>query len=175
MDLKGKIRTIENWPKKGIMFRDITTLLQDKEAFEDACGRFYNEYWDKHIEIVVGIESRGFIFGAVLANMLKCAFVPVRKEGKLPYKKMKHEYSLEYGNATVEIHQDSIKEGQRVLIVDDLLATGGTCLATIKLVEMLGGKIIGCAFLVELPDLKGKEKIDNKYNVFSIIKFGGEN
>ena len=174
MNLKEKIRTIDDWPKKGIKFRDITTLLQDSEAFEYACSLFYNKYWDKHIDVVVGIESRGFIFGAVLANMLKCGFVPVRKEGKLPYKKMKQEYSLEYGNAAVEIHKDSIKEDQRILIVDDLLATGGTCSAAIKLIELLGGKIIGCAFLIELPDLKGREKIDSKYNVFSIIKIGDE-
>lgn len=173
MDLKSKIRTVPDWPKKGIMFRDITTLLQDKEAFKYAMDKFYERYKDKEIDIVVGIESRGFIFGAALAYLLGVSFVPVRKEGKLPHKTMKQEYALEYGNAIVEIHTDAIKQGQKVLICDDLIATGGTVSATIKLVELLGGVVVECAFLVELLDLKGREKLKG-YNMFSLIEFEGE-
>jgi len=123
--------------------------------------------------VIVAIESRGFIFGSVLAYKLGCSFVPIRKEGKLPHKTMKQEYSLEYGNAVVEIHEDAIKQGDKVLIVDDLIATGGTISATIKLVELLGGKIIEIAFVIELIDLKGREKLKD-YNVFSLVEFEGE-
>ena len=173
MDLKSKIRTVPNWPKKGVMFRDITTLLQDKKAFKYAIDKLYEQYKDKKIDVVVGIESRGFIFGATLAYLLGASFVPVRKEGKLPHKTINQEYALEYGNAVVEIHEDAIQKGQKVLIVDDLIATSGTALATIKLVELLGGEIVECAFLVELIDLKGREKLKN-YNMFSLIKFEGK-
>ena len=175
LDLKSKIRTVPDWPKKGIMFRDITTLLQDKEAFKYAMDKFYERYNNQDIDVIVAIESRGFIFGAALAYLLGISFVPVRKEGKLPHKTMKQEYALEYGNAVVEIHQDAIRKGQKVLVVDDLIATGGTISATIKLVEMLGGKVVECAFLVELPDLKGRETLEKiGYKVFSLIEFEGE-
>ncbi len=173
MDLKSKIRTVPDWPKKGIMFRDITTLLQDKDAFKYVVDKFYERYKDKEIDVVVGIESRGFIFGAALAYVLGVNFVPIRKEGKLPHHTMKEEYSLEYGNAVVEIHKDAIKQGQKVLVVDDLLATGGTCNAAIRLVEKLGGNVVECAFLVGLPDLKGREKLKD-YDVFSLVEFEGE-
>jgi adenine phosphoribosyltransferase len=173
MDLKSKIRTIPDWPKKGIMFRDITPLLQDKKAFKYVIDKFYKRYKGKNIDVIVAIESRGFIFGSVLAYKLGCSFVPIRKEGKLPHKTMKQEYSLEYGNAVVEIHEDAIKQGDKVLIVDDLIATGGTISATIKLVELLGGKIIEIAFVIELIDLKGREKLKD-YNVFSLVEFEGE-
>jgi len=173
MDLKSKIRTIPDWPKKGIMFRDITPLLQDKKAFKYVIDKFYERYKGKNIDVIVAIESRGFIFGSVLAYKLGCSFVPIRKEGKLPHKTMKQEYSLEYGNAVVEIHEDAIKQGDKVLIVDDLIATGGTISATIKLVELLGGKIIEIAFVIELIDLKGREKLKD-YNVFSLVEFEGE-
>lgn len=173
MDLKSKIRTIPDWPKKGIMFRDITPLLQDKKAFKYVIDKFYERYKGKNIGVIVAIESRGFVFGAVLAYKLGCSFVPIRKEGKLPHKTMKQEYSLEYGNAVVEIHEDAIKQGDKVLIVDDLIATGGTISATIKLVELLGGKIIEIAFVIELIDLKGREKLKD-YNVFSLVEFEGE-
>ncbi|HJO01659.1 MAG: adenine phosphoribosyltransferase [Candidatus Woesearchaeota archaeon] len=173
MDLKSKIRTIPDWPKKGIMFRDITPLLQDKKAFKYVIDKFYERYKGKNIGVIVAIESRGFIFGSVLAYKLGCSFVPIRKEGKLPHKTMKQEYSLEYGNAVVEIHEDAIKQGDKVLIVDDLIATGGTISATIKLVELLGGKIIEIAFVIELIDLKGREKLKD-YNVFSLVEFEGE-
>mgnify|MGYP001410092453 FL=1 len=175
IDLKSMIRTVPDFPKKGIMFRDITTILQNKDGFRYVIDEFYERYKDKNIEIVVGIESRGFIFAATLAYNLGCSFVPVRKEGKLPHHTMKEEYSLEYGNAVVEIHKDAISQGQKVLIVDDLIATGGTCIATINLIKKLGGKIVECTFVVELPDLHGREKIEKlEYNVFSLVKFEGE-
>jgi adenine phosphoribosyltransferase len=173
LDLKSKIRTIPDWPKKGIMFRDVTTLLQDKDAFKEVMDKFCERYKDKEIDVVVGIESRGFIFGAVLAYLLGKSFVPVRKEGKLPYKTMKQEYALEYGNAVIEIHKDAIQKGQKVLIVDDLIATAGTLAATIKLVELFGAEVVECAVLIELIDLKGREKLAN-YDVFSLIEFEGE-
>ena len=172
-DLKSMIRTIPDFPKKGIMFRDITTILQNKEGFRYVIDKFYERYKDKSIDVVVGIESRGFIFGATLAYNLGCGFVPVRKEGKLPHKTIRQQYALEYGTAVVEIHKDAIKIGQRVLIVDDLLATGGTVLAAIRLVESLGGKILECAVVVELPELKGREKLKG-YNLFSLVEFEGE-
>jgi len=174
-DLKSVIRTVPDWPKKGIMFRDITTLLQDKEALKYVTDTFYERYKYKNIDVIVGIEARGFIFGATLAYKLGCSFVPVRKEGKLPYKTMKKEYALEYGNAVIEIHNDAITQGQKVLIVDDLIATGGTCIASINLIKKLGGEIIECAFVVELPDLKGREKIEKQgCKVFSLVEFEGD-
>src|SRR3989338_1852309 len=159
VDLKKHIRTIPHWPIQGVMFRDITTLLQNPEAFRHACDELYKRYKDKKIDVVVGIESRGFIFGAVLAYKLGVSFVPVRKKGKLPYKTVSHTYQKEYGPDTIEMHEDSIKKGNNVLVVDDLIATGGTVQAAIKLVEKLGGKIEECAFIIDLPDLKGKEKL----------------
>jgi len=174
MDLKSRIRTIPDWPKKGIMFRDITTLLQDKEAFKYSIDKFYERYKHMDIDVIVGIESRGFIFGAALAYLLGCNFVPVRKQGKLPHKTINHEYALEYGKAVVEIHEDAIKKGQKVLIVDDLVATAGTLAATIKLVELLGGQVVECALLIELPDLGGRKKLEDMgYKVFSLVQFEG--
>lgn len=173
MDLKSKIRTVPHWPIKGVMFRDITTLLQDQEAFRYAIDELYNRYKDKKIDVVVGIESRGFIFGAVLAYKLKAGFVPVRKKGKLPYKTLTEEFEKEYGKDRVEIHHDAIKKGDNVLIVDDLIATGGTVSAAIKLVEKLGGEIVECAFLIGLPDLKGQEKLQG-YKIFTMMDFEGE-
>jgi len=171
--IKKCIRTIPHFPKQGVMFRDITTLLQNPKVFKKACDAFYERYKDKNIDVVVAVESRGFIFGAVLAYLLGASFVPVRKPGKLPYKTIKEEYALEYGKDAVEIHADAIKRGQRVLIVDDLVATGGTVAATIKLVERLGGKVIECGFVVELPELKGRDKLKG-YNVFNLVDFEGE-
>lgn len=170
MDLKSKIRDIPDFPKKGILFKDITTLLQDKDAFVKAIQIFYDRYKNENVDVVVGIESRGFIFASVLAYLLNASFVPVRKEGKLPHKTIKQSYSLEYGNAVVEIHKDAIKKGEKVVLIDDLIATGGTALAAAKLIEMLGGKLIECSFLIELKDLKGIEKLKD-YKVFSIIKY----
>ena len=171
--IKESIRTIPHFPKQGIMFRDITTLLQDPKAFKKTCDAFYKRYKDKKIDVVVGIESRGFVFGAVLAYLLGVGFVPIRKPGKLPYKTIKEEYELEYGKSTVEIHEDAIKKGQRVLIVDDLIATAGTAKAAIKLVERLGGKVVECCFVVELPELKGREKLPD-YTLFNLVDFEGE-
>jgi len=173
MNIKEKIRTIPDFPVKGIMFRDITALLQDNEAFQNVCDNLYERYKDKNINVVVGIESRGFIFGSVLAYKLNAGFVPIRKPGKLPSKTIKEEYKLEYGKDAVEIHEDSIDKGDNVLIVDDLIATGGTCAASCKLVEKLGGKIEELAFIIELPDLKGRDKLKN-YKIFSMIKFEGK-
>jgi adenine phosphoribosyltransferase len=173
MNLKDAIRTVPNWPVKGVMFRDITTLLQDPEAFQEAINRFYERYKDEKIDKIVGIDARGFIFGAVLAYKLKVGFVLVRKKGKLPYKTIEAQYSLEYGTSAIEIHEDAIQTGDRVLIMDDLIATGGTVAATVKLVEKLGGEIVECAFLINLPDLKGSEKIKH-YTLFALTEFEGE-
>jgi len=171
--IKSKIRTIPNFPKHGIMFRDITSLLSDAEGMKKVIDIFYNRYKDKKIKIVAGIESRGFIFGSLLANKLNIGFVPIRKPGKLPGETISEEYDLEYGKDKVEVHRDAIKQGERVLIVDDLIATGGTCLASCNLIEKLGGEIVECVFVIELSDLKGKEKL-NKWNVYSLLSFEGE-
>ncbi len=173
MDIKSKVRTVPNWPIKGVMFRDITTILQDAEAFRYIIDEFYERYKDKNIDKIVGIDSRGFIFGSVLAYKLNVGFVPVRKKGKLPYKTIQAEFEKEYGKDVVEMHIDAIKSSERVVIIDDLIATGGTIQAAIELVEKVGGDIIECAFVIGLPDLKGMEKI-RKYNVYTMIDFEGE-
>jgi len=173
MDLKSKIRTVPHWPMEGVMFRDITTLLQDPEAFRHACDELYKRYKDEKIDVVVGLEARGFIFGSVLAYKLGVSFVPIRKKGKLPHKTTSHTYQKEYGPDTIEIHTDSIKKGDKVLIVDDLIATGGTCSAATALIEKLGGEIVECAFVIDLPDLKGKEKLKG-YKIFTMVEFEGE-
>jgi len=173
MNLKETIRTIPNWPKEGIMFRDITTLLSNSEAFRDACNILYERYKDQEIDVITGIESRGFIFGSVLAYKLGISFVPIRKPGKLPADTISQEYELEYGTDKIEIHKDAIKPGNKVLVVDDLIATGGTVTAAVKLIEKLGGKIVECCFAIDLPDLKGKEKIGD-YKVFSLMEFEGD-
>ncbi len=173
--IKSKIRTIPDFPKPGIMFRDITTLFKDREGMERVMDILYNRYKNMKIDIVVGIESRGFIVGGHLAGKLNCGFVPIRKKGKLPHETESHEYELEYGTDTVEIHKDAIHPGQRVLLVDDLIATGGTALASCKLIETLGGKIVECAFVIDLPDLKGRGKLEEKgYSTFHIVEFKGE-
>ena len=171
--IKSKIRTIPDWPKKNVMFRDITTLLKSPDGLKETVDLLYDRYADKKIDKVVGIESRGFILAAPLAYRLGCGFVPVRKPGKLPAECESEEYSLEYGKDKIEIHKDAINKGDKVLIVDDLLATGGTMNAARNLVKKLEGEIVECAFVVELPDLKGREKIKGE-NIFSIVKFEGE-
>jgi len=171
--IKSKIRTIPDWPKKNIMFRDITTLLKSPDGLKETVDLLYNRYADKKIDKVIGIESRGFILAAPLAYRLGCGFVPVRKPGKLPAECESEEYSLEYGKDKIEIHKDAINKGDKVIIVDDLLATGGTINAARNLVKKLEGEIVECAFVVELPDLKGREKIKGE-NIFSIVKFEGE-
>ncbi|MFC1682373.1 S-methyl-5'-thioadenosine phosphorylase [Nanoarchaeota archaeon] len=170
--IRSSIRTIPHFPKTGIMFRDITTLLKNKEAMNKVVEVFVNRYRDEKIDVVCGIESRGFIFGAILAEKLGASFVPVRKPGKLPFETLRQDYKLEYGTDAVEIHKDAIVPGSNVLIVDDLLATGGTARATCDLIEKLGGKIIECAFVIELTDLNGREKLGRE--MFSVVGFGGE-
>ncbi len=171
--IKSKIRTIPDWPKKNIMFRDITTLLKSPDGLKETVDLLYSRYADKKIDKVVGIESRGFILAAPLAYRLGCGFVPVRKPGKLPAECESEEYSLEYGKDKIEIHKDAISKGDKVLIVDDLLATGGTMNAARNLVKKLQGDIVECACVVELPELKGREKIKGE-KIFSIVKFEGE-
>ncbi len=172
-NLKDKIRSIPDFPIKNITFRDITTLMQDADAFQEACDRFYERYKNEKIDKIVGIDARGFVFGAVLAYKLNVGFVTVRKKGKLPFKTISEKYELEYGTAEVEIHEDAISKGENVVVIDDLIATGGTIVAAVNLVEKLGGNVVECAFLVELPDLKGTEKLKNN-KIFSMIKFDGE-
>ncbi len=173
MAIKEKIRTIPNWPIEGVMFRDITTLIQDPEGLREACDLLYDRYKDMAIDKVVGIDARGFIFGAVLAYKLNIGFIPVRKKGKLPHKTIEAPYSLEYGDSVVEMHEDAIQKGEKILIVDDLIATGGTIAAAVKLVEMLGGDIVELAFIIELPDLKGRDKIKG-HKIFTLTEFEGE-
>jgi adenine phosphoribosyltransferase len=172
-ELKRYIRNVPNFPKQGIVFRDITTLLKDKKAFQKISDILHEQYADKSIDKVVGIESRGFVVGAVLAHRLGAGFVPIRKPGKLPSEKIRQDYQLEYGTDAVEIHNDSITLGDRVLLHDDLLATGGTMEASAKLIEKLGGTIVGISFLIELAFLKGRERLKG-YDVFSIISYDSE-
>ena len=171
-DLKLKIRTIPDYPKPGIQFRDITTLLADPQAFNDVMDRFVKRYQDEQIDLVVGIESRGFILGAPLALRLGKGFIPVRKEGKLPGPTYGVDYDLEYGTDRVEVHKDAITPGSKVLMVDDLLATGGTIGGSSRLIEKAGGIIVGYAFLIELVDLKGRNNLDHP--IFSLVTFEGE-
>ena len=170
MDLKEKIRVIEDFPKKGISFKDITTLIKDGEAFREAIKSMADLIRNKEVDLITGPEARGFIIGAPLAYELGVGFVPTRKKGKLPAKTIKAEYKLEYGSDMIEMHEDAIQPGQKVVVVDDLLATGGTILSTIELVEKLGGVVTAVVFLIELEDLKGREQL-SKYDVYSIIKY----
>ena len=169
-DLRARIREIPDFPKPGILFYDITTLLKDAAAFKEAIDLMVEPYRADGIDIVVGMESRGFIFSAPLAYQLGAGLVPVRKLGKLPAEVLSVEYALEYGSNTLEIHRDAIQPGQRVLVVDDLLATGGTVKGTIELVERLQGEIAGLAFLVELDVLKGRERLEG-HKVTSVIRY----
>ena len=169
-DLSAYIRDIPNFPKKGIVFKDLTTLLKNPVAFRQAADQLYATVADKNIDKVVAIESRGFIFGALLAEKLNAGFVPIRKPGKLPAQTLQAEYLLEYGTDILEIHQDAIAPGERVLLHDDLLATGGTAEAACRLIEQLGGQVVHISFLVELGFLNGKEKLTN-YVVSSIIQY----
>ena len=170
MDLKEKIRDIEDFPKKGVVFKDITTLLKDKEAFNYVIKKMADLFREKEVDVVVGPESRGFIFGAPLAYELGVGFVPVRKKGKLPHDCLTKNYGTEYSQDCIEIHKDSINPGQNVLIVDDLLATGGTISAVIEMIEELGGNVLGPLFLIELSFLEGKNKIQ-KYDYVSLLKY----
>lgn len=170
MDLKSKIREIPDFPREGILFYDITTLLKDAEALQRVIEKLSGFYKDEGIQKVVGIESRGFILGAPLAYLLNAGFVPVRKSGKLPSEVHEVKYSLEYGSNTLAIHKDAVSIGERVLIVDDLLATGGTVSATGDLIKKLGGSIVGVAFLIELLDLRGRDKLKG-YPVLSLVSY----
>ena len=170
MDLKEKFRHVLGFPKEGIDFIDITPVLQDRDAFQYAMQQLINTVKDREFDLIVGPESRGFIFGAPMAYALKKGFVPIRKKGKLPYKTIQVEYELEYGTDILEIHEDAVKPGQKVIIVDDLLATGGTTASNIKLVEQLGGIVTDIVYLVELEFLKGRERLQG-YQVHSIVKF----
>ena len=168
--LRAKIREVPDFPKPGILFYDITTLLKDPVAYKEAIDLMLEPYADDKIDIVVGMESRGFIFSAPMAYQLDAGLVPVRKLGKLPAETITVEYALEYGSNTLEIHRDAISPGQRVLIIDDLLATGGTVQGTIELVERLKGEVVGLGFLVELDFLKGRDRLDGR-RVASVIKY----
>jgi adenine phosphoribosyltransferase len=171
--IKSKVRSIPDWPIKGVIFRDITTLLLDPQAFKQICTIFYDRYVNEKIDKIVGIDARGFLFGSVLAYNLHLGMIPIRKNGKLPYHTISESYTLEYGEEVIEIHEDSIRKGERVVIIDDLMATGGTISAAANLVEKLGGEIVECAFVLELPDLNGREKLGDR-KVFSIVEFEGE-
>ena len=169
-ELRAKIRDIKDFPTEGILFKDITTLLKDPKAFRCVLDELATGYIQSGVEIVVGVESRGFIFGGALAHELGAGFVPVRKLGKLPAKTIQVEYELEYGRDALAMHEDAVSTGQRVLIVDDLLATGGTMAATLRLVERLGGKVVGAAFLIELGFLAGRERLKG-YALESLITY----
>lgn len=171
-ELKDLIRTIPDFPKPGIQFRDITTLIQDQWGFKRAVDEFVAHYRYAPVDKVVAIESRGFIVGGALAHHLNCGMVLARKKGKLPWQVERQEYQLEYGTDCIEIHKDAIAAGERCLIVDDLLATGGTCQATCRLVERLGGKVVGCAFIIELSELNGRAKLAG-YDVHSLVAYAG--
>ncbi|MCX5692838.1 MAG: adenine phosphoribosyltransferase [Candidatus Omnitrophica bacterium] len=169
-DLKKYIRSIPDFPKKGILFRDITTLIGNKDKFREVIDTLAKRYADKKIDAVLAVESRGFIFGGALAYKLGAGFVPVRKKGKLPSKTIQATYSLEYGEDTLEIHQDAIKPGARILLIDDLLATGGTLGAVIDLVKKLKGEIVEITFIIELEDLKGRSKLSD-FPVYSMVQY----
>lgn len=172
-ELKEYVRTIPNFPKEGIMFRDVTSVIQDPEGLKLAIDSMQDKIKDLDFDLVMGAESRGFVFGTPIAYNLNKGFVMCRKKGKLPCETISESYALEYGKATLEIHKDSIKPGQKVLIVDDLIATGGTVEAMIKLVEDLGGQVAGIVFLIELVDFHGRDKLKG-YNVYSAIEYEGE-
>jgi adenine phosphoribosyltransferase len=172
-NIKKTIRTIPHFPMKGIMFRDITTLLKDANAFKETIDALVDRYRHQSFDVVAGIESRGFIIAGVIAYLLGKGFIPIRKPGKLPAETYRVDYELEYGNDAIEMHKDSVNQGSRVLIVDDLLATGGTMKAACEIVEKAGGIVVECAFIVDLPDLKGRDKLKD-YQVFTLVKFEGE-
>jgi adenine phosphoribosyltransferase len=169
MDLAKMIRDVPDFPKEGILFKDITTLIKDPQAFKEVVDILADHYAGQEVDLVVAVEARGYIFGAPVAYQLGAGFVPVRKVGKLPAETVREEYELEYGTDSVEMHRDAIQPGQKVLIVDDLIATGGSAAATARLVERLGGEVVGIAFLIELAFLGGVDKL-KEYDVFTIIK-----
>ncbi len=174
MPIASLIRTIPNHPKQGIMFRDITTLLKDAVGLRIAVNEFVNRYSGMNIQKVAGIESRGFILGAPIAYMLGVGFVPIRKKGKLPYQTIAQEYELEYGTDVIEVHTDAVTEGERVLLVDDLIATGGTAEAAVKLLSALKAEVVECGFVVDLPELGGRARLEAMgQSVFTLCAFDG--
>lgn len=174
MDIKSLVRTVPHFPHEGIMFRDVTTLFKDSKGLQETMRLFKERYESMEIDVIAGVESRGFITGAALAVMLGVGFVPIRKKGKLPAQTISVEYELEYGTDVLEIHTDAITKGQKVLVMDDLLATGGTALGAIELVEKLGGEVIEFSVIVDLPELKGIDKLQSKgYKVHKLMDFEG--
>ena len=175
MDIKSRIRTIPDYPKPGILFRDVTTLLGDAHGFRKAVDELVQPFTGSRIDKVAGIEARGFILGGAVAHQLGVGFVPVRKKGKLPWTTLGQDYELEYGSDRVEMHADAIGEGEKVLLIDDLVATGGTAEATIRLIEQAGGEVVGCSFVIELPDLGGRKRLEELgYEVLALCAFEGE-
>ena len=175
MPIRSRIRTVQHYPKEGIQFRDITTLLKDPIGFKLTIDDLIRRYKDVKIDKIAGIEARGFILGAPLAYALGKGFIPVRKKGKLPAKTIGHDYELEYGTDRIEIHTDAISKGERVLLVDDLIATGGTAEAACKLIDKMGGKIIECCFVIDLPDIGGRARLEKMgQKVFAMCEFEGD-
>tara|TARA_X000001036_G_C20277042_1_gene642790 strand:- start:71 stop:598 length:528 start_codon:yes stop_codon:yes gene_type:complete len=175
MDLKKHIRTVPNFPTNGIMFRDVTTLFNHASAFEQTVSEFVDLWKEKKVEAIAGIDARGFIIGGAIASKLRLPFVALRKMGKLPHETLSEEYDLEYGKASLEVHIDAIKNGTSVLIVDDLIATGGTAIAGVNLIKAIGGNIVGCGFIIDLPDLGGAKKLEDLgVKVKSLISYKGE-
>lgn len=174
MDLRALIRTIPDYPKPGILFRDITTLLGNAEGFRETIHTFTTRYFDRRVDKVAGIEARGFILGGAVAHQLGVGFVPVRKKGKLPFETVGHDYELEYGTDRVEMHCDAITKGERVLLVDDLIATGGTAEAAARLIELVGGTLVEACFVIDLPDLGGRKLLESRGRpVFALVEFEG--
>jgi len=175
MPIKSKIRTVPHYPKQGIQFRDITTLLKDPKGFRATVDELVRRYQDMKIDKIAGIEARGFILGAPLAVALGIGFVPIRKKGKLPAATIGHDYDLEYGSDRIEIHTDAIEKGEQVLVVDDLLATGGTAEAACLLIDKMGGKIVECCFIIDLPDIGGRARLEKHgHKVFALCEFEGD-
>ena len=175
MSIKSKIRTIENYPIKGVMFRDITTLLKDPEGLRDSINKLVDRYKDLNIDKIAAIESRGFIIGAPLAYLLNVGLVLIRKPGKLPAETIDQDYKLEYGTDRIEVHTDAIEKGEKVLIVDDLIATGGTAEAAVRLVQKMKGDIVECCFIIDLPDIGGRDRLENMgQKVFTLCEFEGK-
>ena len=175
LDIKAQIRTVPDFPRPGVLFRDITTLLKQADSFHAVVEQLAAAYRGQAIDKIAAIESRGFIIGAALAYMLKVGFVPIRKQGKLPAENFGHDYQLEYGAGRLELHCDGVQRGERVLLVDDLIATGGTAEAALRLIGMAGGSIVGCAFVIDLPDLGGRERLGRLgFPVLALCQFAGQ-
>lgn len=175
MPIKSRIRTVPHYPKQGIQFRDITTLLKDPIGLRITIDELVRRYADKKIDKIAGIEARGFILGAPMAYVMEKGFIPIRKKGKLPAETIGHDYELEYGTDRIEIHTDAIRKGERVLLVDDLIATGGTAEAACKLIEKMGGEVVECCFVIDLPDIGGRARLEKHgHKVFALCEFEGD-